>query len=602
MKLLFGLAALASVAFADIKFNVVGYPSTTTGTFGVSIGGTVHRLAATQDTFPFHTGTVAGVDGHVEYSYVEIDSDGATVKAESFTRKLQDPAKDTETLNEFFDRQTTVWDFPKIPYTYLAHYPSKTKAFKHKQIATIHVTGSPSAIEEMNKNVYNDLSYRVNFRFISSKIIHSQNNVTIKIAGQSSKEHQKQSLKFKLDTDCNQTFFHRPNIKLRSMVMDPTMMREKLYIDMFNSAGIPTQQGAWVRLFINNEPYGLYLMVDDIKKSFLKQTVHQGDPKIERGSLVQMNAYLQDKATLEFKGPVSSDYDQNVAYRSQNLGNNPIEDPIKELIEFMKDPQDFDPATTPDPVGYWNNTRLELDGFLRNMALEYLSGAFDNYWYSASNYFMYKNPTLGASGKWQWLPTDFDGTFGNGAPSADFPSYKNWYDMTTESPRPMVSKLILQNKEINTLFEQVLKELVSTAFKPEAMVPRIQVYNKMLSVDAKWDIGLKRHSEGKNNGFTFEDFNSNLETDTKSMTTGLIPWVTQMSSAVAKEPNFEIPAGLEDRVPPPPKNGKNSGSIDNDDGDDERPSKNTNAAISSRQTIHTSMLAISVAITTALVV
>ncbi|KAG0276708.1 hypothetical protein BGZ96_003174 [Linnemannia gamsii] len=607
MKIFFGLAALATVAFADITFNVVGYPSTSSGTFGVSIGGSIHRLAATEDTFPAHTGTVAGVDGNVEYSYVELNSAGSTVMTEEFTRKLQDPANDKKTLNEFFQRQTTVWDLPKVPYTYMAHYPSKTKGFKHKQIATIHVTAPQASIDEMNNNVNNGKGYRVDFRFINSKTIHSQTNITFKTAGKSSKEHQKQSFKFKFDTDYNQTFFHRPNIKLRSMVMDPTMMREKLYIDMLNSAGIPTQQGAWVRLFVNNKPYGLYLMVDDIKKSFLKQTVHQGDGKIERGSLVQMNAFNENKATLEYKGPHSSNYDQEVSYVSQYLGKNSKEDPLKDLIVLMKSLQDFDSTSTLDPVGYWNNTRLDLDGVLRNMALEYLAGAFDNYWLSASNYFMYMNPTMGPSGKWQWLPTDFDGTFGNGAPSSRLPSYKNWYDMSSEGPRPLVSKLILENKQINGMFEQVLKELVTTAFKPEALVPRIQAYNKMLSVDAKWDIGLKRHSEGINNGFTFEDFNNNLNDRTKDMTTGVIPWVTQMSALVANELGFQIPAGLVDRVPPPPKSDKNAGSIDNDDDDDEhgsngsKSSKNGSSAVH-RQCVQTGMLALAVIIAATLAI
>ncbi|KAF9086752.1 hypothetical protein BGX29_001247 [Mortierella sp. GBA35] len=65
------------------------------GSFGVSIGGTVHRLATTEDTFPVHTSTVAGVDGTVEYSYVELTNGGNPVKTEEFTRKFQDPSKDT---------------------------------------------------------------------------------------------------------------------------------------------------------------------------------------------------------------------------------------------------------------------------------------------------------------------------------------------------------------------------------------------------------------------------------------------------------------------------------------------------------------------------
>ncbi|KAF9119063.1 hypothetical protein BGW39_000646 [Mortierella sp. 14UC] len=323
MKIFFGWTVLATVTFADITFSVVEYPSSSTGTFGVSIGGTVHRLAATEDTFLVYTGVIAGVDGIVEFDIGVLNNASSTVKS---------------------------------------------KTFKHKLIASTHVTAPKASIEEMNNKVYND--------------------ITLKTAGKSSKDHQKQSFKFKFDTDYNQTFFHHPNIKLHSMVMNPTMMREKLQIDMLNSTGIPTQ-----------EPYGLYLMVDDIKRSFLKQTVCQGDGEVERGFLVQMNAWNENKVSLEYNRPHSSAYDQEVSYVSQNLGKTSKEDPLKELIELMKSLQDFDPVLNPDPVAYWNNARLVLDGVLHNMALEYLGGAFDNYRLSALNYFMHMNFVLGLSCK-----------------------------------------------------------------------------------------------------------------------------------------------------------------------------------------------------------
>ena len=246
---------------------------------------------------------------------------------------------------------------------------------------------------------------------------------------------------------------------------------------------------------------------------------------------------------------------------------------MKELIDFMKDLQDFNPTSTPNPVEYMES-RLELDGFLRNMALEYLGGAFDNYWFSASNYFMYKNPTLSATGKWQWLPTDFDGTFGNGAPSSTLDSYKKWNDDLNNGKQdhPLVGKLILQNKDIQARFEKILQEIVQTAFKPEALIPRIEQYNKMLSLDAQWDYGLKRVSPGLDNGFTFDDFNKNLDARTKDMSYSLKGWVTDMAALVANELKFTIPAGLQDRVAPPPKKGNETGD-DQEDADGEKKDK-----------------------------
>ncbi|KAG0230918.1 hypothetical protein BGW41_002368 [Actinomortierella wolfii] len=548
-KAAISLAFLVSTAYADSQ---------------------VVPLKTNETIFPVWTGSVPGTTATDEYKYVELAKSGTVVKEEQFFRRLN-ATTDTKTYNEFFERPITKHILPRVPYTYLATYATKSKAFKGNQIATIHVTAPKAQMDELLSSPssnYND--FKVDFRFINAKIIHSQTNVTFKISGKSSREHSKQAFKFDFDDKLGQKFFRRSHIKLRSMVQDPTMMRERLYIDMLNSAGIPTQQGAYVRLFINNEPMGLYLMVDDISKSFLRQTVHAGDELVQRGSLIQMNAFT-DQADLIYKGPNSSDYSKE-AYTSQNLGANPPDNPLLQLIQLMADLRDFDPQSTPNPVGYWNDTRLELDGFLRNMALEYLGAAFDNYWRSASNYFMYYNPTLGPSGKWQWIPTDFDGTFGNGAPSRVVPSYKEWVDMS-EDDRPLVNKLILQNAPIQALFEETMKNLINYAFKPEVLHPRIEAYNKMLSLDAQWDIGLVRRSPGINKGFTFDDFNNNLHNTTKSMTFALLPYVTMISQQVATELGFEIKAGTEDRIPPPPRK-KGLGGHDDDDDDDDDDSVN----------------------------
>ncbi|KAF9155179.1 hypothetical protein BG015_010760 [Linnemannia schmuckeri] len=575
VKFLVGLAALASVAFADITFSCIGYPSVQGNSFGVSINGQITKLIANETTFPVHTGTVPGTTSAVQYSYVEIDAAGTAVKTEAFVRKLNQTT-DTWTENEFFDRPVTHHVVPRLPYTYLATYPSKSKAFKETQIATLHLTGDKTAIDALNTNPNTEAEARVSFRFINAKTIYTQTNITLKTSGKSSKEFAKQSYKIKFDTDYNQTFFSRPNIKLRSMATEPTYLREKVYINTLNAVGVPTQQGSYVRLFINNEAYGLYLMVDDIKKSFLKQTVHGGDNLIIPGSLIQANAPTpSEQADLAYKGPLTAAYGRET-YTMQNLGNNPVAEPLSQLITFMKDLQDFDPLTNADPIGYWNNTRLDLDGFLRNMALEYLFGGFDNYWMAGSNYFIYFNPTLGASGKWQWLPTDFDGTFGNGAEIDPKGSYKTLFNFTPD--HPLVSKLIIKNTAINGLFTTILKEIVSTTFKPEAMNPHIEGINKMISLDAQWDFSLTRKSPGKNPGFTFDDFNGNLVNITKDMSGAIKPWVADRATAISTELAFQIPAGTADRVPPPPRKGGNGDDDEEDKPDGGNASHNSGAS------------------------
>ncbi|KAF8938198.1 coth protein-domain-containing protein [Dissophora ornata] len=587
VRFLVGLATLASFAFADITYNCIGYPGTTGGAFGVSISGVVTKLSTNETSFPVWSGAVPGSTSANEYSYVELDAAGAALKTESFIRKLNQTT-DTHSDNEFFQRPITRHEITRLPYTYLATYPSKSKAFKEDQIATIHITAPAASVNAMNANPATEADVKVVFRFINANTIYTQNNITLKTSGKSSKEFAKQSYKLKFDTDYNQTFYSRPNIKLRSMATEPTMIREKLYIDMLNSVGVPTQQGSYVRLFINNEPYGLFLMVEDIKKSFAKQTVHGGDNTVVIGSLVQANApTLTSQADLVYKGPTSASYPAEV-YTFQNLGNNPATEPLTQLIAFMSDLQAFDPVATSDPVGYWTS-RMDLDGFLRNMALEYLMGGFDNYWMAGSNYFVYFNPKLGTSGKWQWLPTDFDGTFGNGATIDAKGSYKTLYNFQPD--HPLVSKLIINNTLINAQFQQVLKEIVSTAFKPEAMNVHMDSVHKMISLDAQWDYTLTRKSPGTDLKFTFEDFNNNLVNITKEMSGALKPWVEERATSISAELGFTVPAGTADRVAPPPRNNGKS-----DDDDDSEAVKDSGSGASSLAKASLAMVTIAVSL------
>ncbi|KAF9194531.1 hypothetical protein BGZ51_009094 [Haplosporangium sp. Z 767] len=553
---LLGIAYLVTCAFADVTYNVVGYPDAPTGSFGVSIDGTITKLATTDATFPLWSGTVAGASASKPYKYVKLDGNGSPILQEDFVRTLEDPTAN-HTRYDFFDREITKAKLPDVPLVYEPWVSRNSKVFDDTVIATIHAVGDANVFEAMLRNPQDAPPMQVDFRYINDKLVHNVKNVTFGLSGKSSRDFQKMAFKFEFDTDNNQTFFRRPNIKLRSASEDPTFTREKLQIDMLNVVGIPTQQGAWVRLFMNSLPVGLYLMVDDIGKSFLKQTVHNDDENIVRGALWQMNApKVESQADLNYIGPLASDYCA-YCYTMKNLGSNPADAPMTQLLQFMKDLQAFDPNGT-GAIAYWEE-RADIEGILRNFAMEYLSSQWDAYWLSGSNYFMYFNPTMGPNGKWQWIPTDFDGTFGNGDPYEKFVAYQTYADFTTHD-RPLVSKLIIQNKEINARFEQIIKDIVGYAYKPEALFPRIDAYEKMLAKDVAWDYSIDRSSyPGKTNGWNASDFHGSFIQGTKTMSFGIKPWIESRVMELQKQLQFTVVPGTPDRVKRPvrpPKDGK----------------------------------------------
>ncbi|MBC7557483.1 MAG: CotH kinase family protein, partial [Chryseobacterium sp.] len=60
-------------------------------------------------------------------------------------------------------------------------------------------------------------------------------------------------------------------ISLDNQFRDPTFMREKLMLDLIASEGLPVSRSSYCKVYFNDEYLGLYLVVEDIGKSFIKK-------------------------------------------------------------------------------------------------------------------------------------------------------------------------------------------------------------------------------------------------------------------------------------------------------------------------------------------
>ncbi|KAG0327829.1 hypothetical protein BGZ99_006783 [Dissophora globulifera] len=519
-----------------ITYSVVGFPDADDGSFGVLINGKITPLATSPSTFPLWSANVKGASASSGYQYVKLSGAGAVVQRESFTRSFQNK-KAKSTVNELFLHQQTQTSLPKITQVFPDVRPKTSAAFDDSQIATIHVTADPVLFADMVAHPLDEdrKAIKAGFRFINAGTVYSSEEVKLKVSGHGSRNFKKLSLKIKFDEDKGDTFFDRPIIKLRAQADDPTIMREKLYIETLNAVGVRTAQGTWARVYVNKKPYGFYLMVDDIDLPFLRGTMHHGssEPK-ELGSLYKMGSHvLGQEATMQYAGPNTTDYNELI-YENDNLGANTKKEPMAQLISFFKDLQDYDP-TLPGGIKFWN-TRLDLDGFLRSMAMEYLSGNWDAYWWKGNNYYMYFNPT---EARWQFIPTDFDSTFSDGNLADVLTTYKKFAARRLARPgkdHPLITKLIYKNKEINARFEQILLKIVNSIYNPKVLEPIINAYEKMIADEVKWDYSLDRSKNpGKTENYTIDDFHKSITGSVKGINIGIKPWIKGRATDVPKQ-------------------------------------------------------------------
>ncbi|KAF9375936.1 hypothetical protein CPB97_011145 [Podila verticillata] len=528
--LLLGLLVLASSVLADVTFNVIGFLDDETNTYAVEINKKLYPLRTSKASFPLWSAEVADVSAPSSYRYVQLNHKKEAVAREKFLRHLTN--EDT-TPYEFFNRQTTITTLPSIEQVYEDVRPEYSGALDSSQIATIQLTADPDEFADMMDHPMDEeeKTIKAGFKFINADTFYSADKVKVKVSGHGSRKYRKVSLHIKFDNDKGEMLFGRPVIKLRAEYIDPTMIREKLYIDILNSIGVTSYQGSYARVYVNGKPHGFYLMVEDIEESMLMHTIHHGtiEDKKALGSLYQMGS--GQGATMDYKGARTANYNK-IIYKNKIRGENSKDEPMQQFIAFMKDLRDWDPTAT-GGIDYWNE-RLDLDGFLRSMALEYLTGAWDSFWWRGNNYFMYYNPQREI---WQFIPTDFDHSFSNGERPDVETTYKKYAQtILARKKRPLVTKLIYKNKDINKKFESILLTITHDVFNNKVLDELIDSYETQIEEEVAWDYSIDRSKlPGKDLGWTIDDFHASIRGPVETVPNGIKPWIKERVKSVARQ-------------------------------------------------------------------
>ncbi|KAG0164305.1 hypothetical protein DFQ28_010523 [Apophysomyces sp. BC1034] len=528
-----GLAALcARVAAADIQYSVIAFPQGSQKV-GVSVNGQIHPLSSSSEHPNLYKGT--GPSGEA-YQYVLTGDAGGANIVESTQRKLAAGA--ALTGNEFFNRTQSVYNVPELPKAFNPIYPPLYSGMsRSNEIATILLDANMTGFNAILTNPKGQHDYTEVYKmtYITNRELYSFDLAGIKNSGQSSKDFAKQSYKIKLSKfskeNKKELLFGRTTLKLRAHETDPTYIREKLMMDCLAASGAATLSGSWVRLIVNNEPFGLYLMIDDATTSFIDNALHAGDYSYKNtGPTYKGNAMTpQDEGNLVYHGDDVSLYPDS-QYKLQDKGNLgkefTAEVEKQPLIEFTRSLSQI------DPVRGDLSTLIDPEHLMVHMALNFLSGSWDGFWYQASNYYL--NQDLGSK-KWTLISYDFDEVFGVGAlPGMISTTYTNY--SRPDSQRPLIDA-ILKSETYRPRFETILKTIVKRFFKPAVMVPRIEAWHQMLREDVMWDISIPTKSPGMNSTWTLWNFDHNMK-ETDGQVTGLAEWIQLRSAALQQQLGF----------------------------------------------------------------
>ncbi|KAI8380975.1 coth protein-domain-containing protein [Radiomyces spectabilis] len=527
------IVALTAVEAADVQYAVIAFPKNQQSV-AVSVGGQQYPLQASEKHPNIFTGTAPSGE---TYQYV-IDN-----HPESTHRRLAQDASSTG--NEFFNRTQTVFSVPELPQAYNPIYPPLFSAMnRSNEIATMILEANQTGLHEILSNPMGAHEYTEVYKmaYITNNDVHTFSLAGIKNSGKSTKEFAKQSYKVKLNefskANSKELIFGRTGFKLRAHETDPTFIREKLLLDMLAASGGATLGGNFVRLYINNEPFGLYLMIDDMSTTTIDSLLHAGDADPHTGATYKGNAINpQTEGNLVYLGDNATLYNDFI-YELEDKGKLSKTDLPKDqekapLIEFTRRLSLIDPTQARDEQSSGAIAELiDPQHTMIHLAINFLSGSWDGVWHQASNYYLNQNTQ---SKKWTLITYDFDETLGIGAPAymASTP-----YDNFTRpgSQRPLVDAFI-KSPYYRAQFEDILKTLVKRFFKPNVMEPRVKAFADMLREDVAWDLSLPAKSPGLQPTWTLWNFDNNMNA-TDGLSMGVTEWIRVRSQAVQQQLGF----------------------------------------------------------------
>lgn len=528
-------ASLSLASAADVQYSVVAFPKDQT--VSVIVNGQPYPLTASSIPNLFK----GSAPYAPQYQYALTGGSGDVM--ESNVRQLAEGV--TTTGNEFFNRTRTVYNVPDMPQAYHPIFPPlMSNMNRSDEIATIILEVNGTGLNEILQSPLEKLDYTEVYKmhYISSTEEFTYTDAGIKNSGASSRMFAKQSYKIKLNefkqVGNRELIYGRTTIKLRAHETDPTFIREKLMLDCLLASGAAASSASWARLFINNEPYGLFLMVDDATTSFIDSILHAGNRKYEyTGITYKGNAVdPMNEGNLVFINDSVAAY-PDATYKVEDIGVLKKKDLAKlpagdktALIEFIRALSTINPTQIVDEASAARVEQLiHPTHAMIHLAMNFLSGSWDGAWYQASNYYI--NQDL-QSNQWNLITYDFDETMGNQAPKhfIDTP-YTNF--SRPDSQRPLVD-LFIKSPYYAPKFEEILVTLCKRFFKPSVLTPRIQAWGEMLRQDIEWDLSIPAKSPGDKPTWTIWNFENNLIND-EPISFGVNNWITQRSAATLSQ-------------------------------------------------------------------
>ncbi len=291
----------------------------------------------------------------------------------------------------------------RIPVGNSKYDDANANIFLDNELTSINVTMAPADLTAMLSDPHNPTYRHCTVQVVNSRINETVTDVAIRPRGNTSLDAIKKSFKLKFNEFVPGREFHGvEKFNVNGEHNDPSIIRAKLSLDLIRRMGVAAPRAHHVRFKINDGALveDIFINVEQIDDEFVAAWFGS-----DTGNLYQCN-YQGARADLRYVAPGTPATYQNLGggqtYVEENNEASPNFADLAGFIDFVNNSSDAAFA-----AGI--SERINLDSFLRAMAIDVVIGQWDNYWYGANNYYFYNNPV---TGRFEFLPYDYDNTYG----------------------------------------------------------------------------------------------------------------------------------------------------------------------------------------------
>jgi len=263
-------------------------------------------------------------------------------------------------------------------------------------------------------------------------LVYESGDFSLRTSGNFTNGMPKSSYKIKF-TEKKSRLFKMKALNLKSMWNDVSQMREALAWTLFQRAGVIAPRQTYAKFCINGRYYGLYSMIEQVDKSMLEDHLDKND----KGNLYK--AYWADIGPANLTHRVAEDGDDSgrqyytspdMDERTYQLKTNedsdddPAHQTYDDLAQLIRTidgvgiPESGDARFNSDAFHAAVERVLDVKGFLRWASLNMLLGAWDNYYATPANYYLYNSGKQGGRKDFMeqpyfhLIPWDYDHSMG----------------------------------------------------------------------------------------------------------------------------------------------------------------------------------------------